>query len=530
MTEYEACILGLRLAVDMGVQEVLVLGDSNLSVEFRHIPRIRNEVADALATLVSMLHHSNKAYVDPLHIEVRDQHAYCNVVEEELDGEPWFHDIRQYIKMRVYPVQATSDQKRTFQHLASGFFLSGGILYKRTLDLGLLRCIDAKQATTIMTEVHSGRRQMGTGLFWWPSTMMFKSVTQKAVVDFVHSNFICRFGINFIITDNGSNLNSHLMKEVCQQFNITHRNSTPYRPKENGVVEVANKNIKKILRKMVQGSRQWNEKLSFALLGYRTTVRTSVGATPYLLVNGTGAVILAEVEIPSLRIVAEAKIDDDEWVKTRLEQLSLFEEKRMTAVWHGQLYKKRMTRAYNKKVCPQKFEVGQQVLKRILPHQAEDKGKFTPNWQEKGGVTTADSDAQLASQNTSIHNLEVQLGQISQALKAHPKGVLPNDMVVNPEGGNNTRHVMAVTTRSEKGGDATTSNQRRIVDENVVIQEDEIPSNVVQANEEVRIDIDENVEETQEEVNSFREHMIDILEPVVPKAKAPMPRPPPPYP
>ncbi|XP_070015923.1 uncharacterized protein [Nicotiana sylvestris] len=34
-------------------------------------------------------------------------------------------------------------------------------------------------------------------------------------------------------------------------------------------------------------------------------------ATPYLLVYGTEAVIPAEVEIPSLRIVAEAKIDDD---------------------------------------------------------------------------------------------------------------------------------------------------------------------------------------------------------------------------
>ncbi|XP_070014437.1 uncharacterized protein [Nicotiana sylvestris] len=83
MAEYEACILGLRLAVDMGVQEVLVLGDLDLlvhqilgewetqnlklilyrqylhdpcqrfrSVEFRHIPTIHNEVADALATLV----------------------------------------------------------------------------------------------------------------------------------------------------------------------------------------------------------------------------------------------------------------------------------------------------------------------------------------------------------------------------------------------------------------------------------------------------------------------------------------------
>nr|XP_033511255.1 uncharacterized protein LOC117276036 [Nicotiana tomentosiformis] len=45
---------------------------------------------------------------------------------------------------------------RTIRRLASGVFLSGGILYKRTPDLGLLRCIDAKQASTIMAEVHFG--------------------------------------------------------------------------------------------------------------------------------------------------------------------------------------------------------------------------------------------------------------------------------------------------------------------------------------------------------------------------------------
>ncbi|XP_070037168.1 uncharacterized protein [Nicotiana tomentosiformis] len=153
-----------------------------------------------------------------------------------------------------------------------------------------------------------------------------------------------------------------------------HRNSTPYRPKANRAIEAANKNIKKILRKMMQGSRQLHENLPFALLGYRTTVRTSIGATPYLLVYGTEAVIPAEVEIPSLWIVAEAEIDDDEWVKTRLEQLNLIDEKRLAAVCHGQLNQKRMERAYNKKVRPRKFEVGQLVLKRILPHQVEAKG------------------------------------------------------------------------------------------------------------------------------------------------------------
>ncbi|XP_070040019.1 uncharacterized protein [Nicotiana tomentosiformis] len=119
----------------------------------------------------------------------------------------------------------------------------------------------------------------------WVEAITLKVVTKKAVVDSVYSIIICQFGIpKTIITNNVANLNSHMMKEICEQFKIEHRNSTPYQPRANGVVEGENKNIKKILRKMVLGSRQWHEKLPFALLGYRTIIRTSVGATNYLLV------------------------------------------------------------------------------------------------------------------------------------------------------------------------------------------------------------------------------------------------------
>ncbi|XP_070025035.1 uncharacterized protein [Nicotiana sylvestris] len=209
----------------------------------------------------------------------------------------------------------------------------------------------------------------------WVEAVTLKVVTKKVVVDFVRSNIICHFGIpTTIITDNAANLNSHLMREICDQFKIMHQNSTPYRPKANGVVKAANKNIKKILRKMIQSSRQWHENLPFALLGYRKTVRTSVGSIPYLLVYGTEAVIPVEVEIPSLRIIVEAEIEDSEWVKTCLEQLTLIDEKWMVVVCHGQLYQQRMARAYNKKV-------GQLVLRRILPHHKEAKGKFAPNWR-----------------------------------------------------------------------------------------------------------------------------------------------------
>ncbi|XP_070045752.1 uncharacterized protein [Nicotiana tomentosiformis] len=122
------------------------------------------------------------------------------------------------------------------------------------------------------------------------------------------------------------------------------------------------------------------------------------------------------------------------------------------------------------------------------------------------------------------------MGKISQALNSHPKGALPSDTVVNPKGGNNKGHAMVVTTRSGRGGNAPTSSQRQLVDDEQVVEEEEILNNVVQANNEVQIDIDDTVEETQEEVNPSRDHVIDIPGLAVQKAKVPLPKPPPPYP
>ncbi|XP_070055361.1 uncharacterized protein [Nicotiana tomentosiformis] len=162
---------------------------------------------------------------------------------------------------------------------------------------------------------------------------------------------------------------------------IKHKNSTAYRPQMNGAMEAANKNINKILRKMVDIHKQLHEKLPFALLGYRTTVRTSTQAAPYLLVYGTEAVIPVEVKIPSLRIIQEDELSDAEWIRSRYEQLSLIDGKIMNAVCHNQLYQNRMSKAFNKKVRSRQFTLGQLVLKRIVSHQDDAKGKFSPNWQ-----------------------------------------------------------------------------------------------------------------------------------------------------
>ncbi|PKI64326.1 hypothetical protein CRG98_015291 [Punica granatum] len=94
-----------------------------------------------------------------------------------------------------------------------------------------------------------------------------------------------------------------------------HRNSTPYHPQMNGAVEAANKNIKKIIEKMTVNYKDWHEMLPYTLLAYRTSIRTSTGATPYSLVYSMEAVLPIEVEIPSMRILAEIKLKEAEWAK-----------------------------------------------------------------------------------------------------------------------------------------------------------------------------------------------------------------------
>ena len=106
--------------------------------------------------------------------------------------------------------------------------------------------------------------------------------------------------------------------------------------------------------------------LPFALHGYRTTARTSTGATPFSLVYGMEAVLPMEVQIPSLRIMKDVGLSEDDWIQTWLDQLNLIDEKRLTAVCHGQTYQKRMIKAFNKKVRRQIYQFGDLIIKWII--------------------------------------------------------------------------------------------------------------------------------------------------------------------
>ena len=113
--------------------------------------------------------------------------------------------------------------------------------------------------------------------------------------------------------------------------------------------------------------------LPFMLHGYHTSVCTSTGATPFSLVYGMEVVLPFEVEVLSLRILAESGLIESEWAQARFDQLNLIEGKR--------LYQRWVKNAFDKKVHPHKFNEGDLVLKKVSQALKDNKGKWAPNYE-----------------------------------------------------------------------------------------------------------------------------------------------------
>ncbi|XP_043725722.1 uncharacterized protein LOC122672293 [Telopea speciosissima] len=138
IVEYEACVIGLEMALSVGVKKIKVFGDSSImicqtqgkwrtrdkklkpyqvyleqlakgfkEISFEYLPRDSNRFADALATLASMVECDPRDRIRPFLIE-RTSPTYgepVNVLTE--DGRPWNAPIVDYIRERRYPKHFT---------------------------------------------------------------------------------------------------------------------------------------------------------------------------------------------------------------------------------------------------------------------------------------------------------------------------------------------------------------------------------------------------------------------------------------
>ncbi|KAL4281889.1 hypothetical protein GQ457_03G018380 [Hibiscus cannabinus] len=92
----------------------------------------------------------------------------------------------------------------------------------------------------------------------------------QTVLKFLHKHIFTRFRVpRAIISDEGTHFDNKLIAKAGQRYGIRHKIVTAYHPQTNGQPEVSNREIKKILDKVVNTRRKdWSPKLDEALWAY----------------------------------------------------------------------------------------------------------------------------------------------------------------------------------------------------------------------------------------------------------------------
>ncbi|GKF17478.1 reverse transcriptase domain-containing protein [Tanacetum coccineum] len=137
----------------------------------------------------------------------------------------------------------------------------------------------------------------------WIEAKPLAKMTGKEVKKFVWDNIVCRYRLpKIIVTNNGTNFIHDPFKSWCKKQNITQINTVVAHPQANSLVERENRSLMEGIKTQLGRERKGlvNE-LPNVLWAHRISLKTSNGETPYSLMFGSKAVILAEIGMPTHR-------------------------------------------------------------------------------------------------------------------------------------------------------------------------------------------------------------------------------------
>jgi hypothetical protein len=132
----------------------------------------------------------------------------------------------------------------------------------------------------------------------WVEAIACKVNDHKVVLKFFREHIFSYFGKpKAVISDNEKNFCNQPFKVLVKRYRMVHRLTTSYHPQTCGQVELANREIKQILEKMVSPNcKDWSLRLTDALWSYRTAYKGPLGMSPYWLMYGQPCHLPVEME------------------------------------------------------------------------------------------------------------------------------------------------------------------------------------------------------------------------------------------
>ena len=109
---------------------------------------------------------------------------------------------------------------------------------------------------------------------------MDHGTTTPQLIRALRQSFCCTAIPDIVWSDGGPQFTSNMFHQFAQQWEFSHKVSTPHYPQSNGKVEATVKSMKKIMRTSWNGRSLNHDKFCRALLQYRNTPSRRDGSSP----------------------------------------------------------------------------------------------------------------------------------------------------------------------------------------------------------------------------------------------------------